>query len=183
MSAPAPVPKPAAPAPAPRAPAPPPIPPMTEGEREMLDALKAGLRDLAEEPRRLAVRRLATRTTPEKVRDSVTMVKSLGCRRLSAISAVDMGDTIDVIYHACAPKGVLVSVRAAVPKKEPRIPTVVDIMPAAALYEREIHDLFGVVFVGNPDLRRLMLHEGWPEGQYPLRKDWKPATTEVEKHA
>ncbi len=182
MSAPAPKPPaPAAPRPATPAPAPP--PPISPGEQEMLDALKTALGDLAEEPRRPTLRRLATRTTAAKLRDSVAKVKSLGCRRLSAISAVDMGDTIDVIYHACAPKGVLVSIRAAVPKADARIPTVVDLMPAAALYEREIHDLFGVTFLGNPDMRRLMLHEGWPEGQYPLRKDWKPATAEAEKHA
>ncbi|OGS50809.1 MAG: hypothetical protein A3K65_08470 [Euryarchaeota archaeon RBG_16_68_12] len=174
-----------APAPAPKPPAPagPPLPPPGPAEQEMLDALRGALSDMAEEPRRVAVRRLVTRSTPERMRDTIAKIRSLGCRRLSAISAVDMGETIDVIYHACAPKGVLVSVRAAVPKKAARIPTVTDILPAAALYEREIHDLFGVEFVGNPDLRRLMLHEGWPEGQYPLRKDWKPATTEAVKHA
>jgi len=166
-------------APAPAVPA----PALSEAEKEMLEALKTGLRDLTEEPRRIAPRRLATRATPEKVRDAIRAVQSLGCRRLSAISAVDMGETIDVIYHACAPGGILVSIRVAAPKKDPRIPTVTDIMPAANLYEREIHDLFGVEFVGHPDPRRLMLHEGWPEGQYPLRKDWKPAAAEGEKHA
>lgn len=44
--------------------------------------------------------------------------------------------------------------------------------PNAAWYEREIHDLFGLVPVGHPDLRRLVLHENWPAGLYPLRKDW-----------
>ncbi len=174
-----------APAPAPRPPAPPvpTAPPPNPAELEMMASLKAALKGLAEEPRRLTVRRMMTRAPPEKLREAITAVKSVGCRRLSSISGVDMGDTIDVIYHVCAPGGILISIRAATPKKDARLPTVVDLVPAAALYEREVHDLFGVVFEGNPDLRRLMLYEDWPEGQYPLRKDWKPAAQEVAKHA
>lgn len=43
---------------------------------------------------------------------------------------------------------------------------------AAAWYEREIHDLFGLKPVGHPDLRALVLHENWPDNIYPLRKDF-----------
>ena len=42
---------------------------------------------------------------------------------------------------------------------------------AASLFEREVHDLFGIVPDGHPDLRRLALHQFWPEGYYPLRRD------------
>lgn len=51
-------------------------------------------------------------------------------------------------------------------------PSLVPIIPAAAWYEREIHDLFGIVPQGHPDLRRLVLHENWPDGKYPMRKDF-----------
>lgn len=43
-------------------------------------------------------------------------------------------------------------------------------IPAAAWYEREIHDMFGLVPEGHPDLRPLVLHESFPAGFYPLRK-------------
>jgi Ni,Fe-hydrogenase III large subunit/Ni,Fe-hydrogenase III component G len=43
----------------------------------------------------------------------------------------------------------------------------------ASLFEREIHDLFGLEPVDHPDLRRLPLHQFWPDGYYPLRKDAK----------
>ena len=43
-------------------------------------------------------------------------------------------------------------------------------IPAAAWYEREINDMFGIVPNGHPDLRPLVLHESFPEGFYPLRK-------------
>jgi NADH-quinone oxidoreductase subunit C len=50
---------------------------------------------------------------------------------------------------------------------------VVSLLPGAVLYEREVHDLLGVVFDGHPSLERLILPDDWPEGVYPLRKDYK----------
>ena len=51
-------------------------------------------------------------------------------------------------------------------------PSIISCVPAAALYEREIKDMFGLVPVGNPDTRPLVLHEHWPQGTYPLRKEF-----------
>ena len=51
-------------------------------------------------------------------------------------------------------------------------PSLTSHFPVAAWYEREIHDLFGLVPIGHPDLRRLVLHENWPMGLYPMRKDF-----------
>lgn len=58
-------------------------------------------------------------------------------------------------------------------KEQPyEFPSLVPVTPAAAWYEREIHDLFGLKPVGHPDLRPLVLHENWPRNLYPLRKDF-----------
>jgi Ni,Fe-hydrogenase III component G len=43
----------------------------------------------------------------------------------------------------------------------------------AAWIEREMHELLGIEFTGNQDLRRLLLSEEWPEGVYPLRRDYR----------
>src|SRR5256712_2665256 len=51
---------------------------------------------------------------------------------------------------------------------------------AASRFEREIHDLFGLVPQGHPDLRRLALHQFWPEGYHPLRRDVAPRTDFVD---
>ncbi|VBB06773.1 respiratory chain nadh dehydrogenase 30 kd subunit signature [Lucifera butyrica] len=62
-------------------------------------------------------------------------------------------------------------------EQEPwEFPSLTSFIPAAAWYEREIHDLFGLVPVGHPDLRPLVLHENWPAGVYPLRKDFDRST-------
>ena len=61
-------------------------------------------------------------------------------------------------------------VKVRVDGGEPNVPSVVSIWPSAGFLEREVWDLFGVVFEGNPDLRRLLTAEDW-EG-HPLRKDY-----------
>jgi len=57
------------------------------------------------------------------------------------------------------------------PLKNDVIPTITDIIPGALLYEREIHDLFGVKFEGHPNLEPLILPDDWPADNYPLRKN------------
>ncbi len=60
-------------------------------------------------------------------------------------------------------------VKVGLPASDPRAPSAVAVYPTADWHERETYDLFGVVFDGHPDLRRILLPEGW-EG-HPLRKD------------
>jgi len=53
---------------------------------------------------------------------------------------------------------------------EAEVPTITDFFPGAAFDERETYDMFGVVFTGNPDLRRILMPEDY--GGYPLRRDF-----------
>ncbi len=59
---------------------------------------------------------------------------------------------------------------ARVPGGDPSIESLMGVWPAANFFEREVFDLFGVRFVGHPNLRRIMMPEDW-EG-HPLRKDY-----------
>ena len=59
-------------------------------------------------------------------------------------------------------------VKVGLPADDPHLPSVVPLFPTADWHEREAYDFFGVVFDGHPNLRRIMLPEGW-EG-HPLRK-------------
>jgi NADH-quinone oxidoreductase subunit C len=63
-----------------------------------------------------------------------------------------------------------ISVKARVPTSDPRIDSVVDIWAGANFPEREVYDMFGVVFEGHPDLRRILMPEDY-EG-YPQRRDF-----------
>ena len=55
-------------------------------------------------------------------------------------------------------------------RENPHVPTVCDLWPAADWHEREAYDLFGIVFDGHPDLRRILLADDW--AGWPLQKDY-----------
>ncbi|MDD5439355.1 MAG: NADH-quinone oxidoreductase subunit C [Candidatus Omnitrophica bacterium] len=72
-----------------------------------------------------------------------------------------------------AKKGQWFTVTTAVPRETPSFNALATAIHSAALFEREIREMFGIEPAGNPDIRRLNLHnEVWPEGNYPLRKDF-----------
>ena len=83
----------------------------------------------------------------------------------------------DVVYHFLAPQfNRRVRVKVEADDVTP-VPSIVDLFPAANWYERETYDLYGVLFSGHPDLRRILTDYGF-EG-HPLRKDF-PLTGFVE---
>jgi NADH-quinone oxidoreductase subunit C len=63
-----------------------------------------------------------------------------------------------------------VRVRCQVPETDPTVPTITDLFAGADAPEREVFDMFGVIFDGHPDLTRILMPEDW-EG-HPLRKDY-----------
>lgn len=66
-----------------------------------------------------------------------------------------------------------VVVSTEIPPDDPTFPSVTPKIPSAVWYEREVRDLLGLEPVGHPDPRRLVLPDDWPEGVYPLRKEYK----------
>jgi NADH-quinone oxidoreductase subunit C len=83
----------------------------------------------------------------------------------------------DVVYHFLSPRlNQRVRVKVETDEETP-VPTVIPVFPAANWYEREAYDLYGILFTGHPDLRRLLTDYGF-EG-HPLRKDF-PLTGFVE---
>ena len=91
---------------------------------------------------------------------------------ITTISSLDLGDQLEALYHLSDARTML-TVRSQVPKQEPVIPTLTPVLPGAVLYERELQDLMGFRVKDHPDPRRFNLPEDWPDGVYPLRKDFK----------
>ena len=96
------------------------------------------------------------------------------------ITAVDWPSRerrFDVVYHLLSPKQNLrVRVKLEVDERTP-VPSIISVFPGANWFERETYDLYGVLFIGHPDMRRLLTDYGF-EG-HPLRKDF-PLTGFVE---
>lgn len=113
----------------------------------------------------------------EKLIDAITYLVGEGFVHLSTITGLERENGLEVIYHLNR-KGLEASLKVQVPAKQPVLPTITQIIPGAVLYEREVHELLGVVFSGHPNLSPLLLPEDWPEGVYPLRKEWTPEKLE-----
>ena len=83
----------------------------------------------------------------------------------------------DVVYHLLSPyKNHRIRVKIDADEESP-VPSVIDVFPAADWFEREVFDLYGVLFSGHPDLRRILTDYGF--SGHPLRKDF-PLTGHVE---
>jgi NADH-quinone oxidoreductase subunit C len=93
---------------------------------------------------------------------------------LTEVTAVDRWPAdprFVVVYHLLSPRHLqLLRLKVKLSDDDPHVSTVSDVWPSANWLEREVWDLFGVVFEGHPDLRRLMMPDDW-EG-HPLRKDY-----------
>jgi len=104
-------------------------------------------------------------------RRAAEILQQAGFDRWEFLSFVDRRDhlTVKLQAYSMQSRGV-VRLSADLPREEAELPTVSDLWFQAAWDEREAFDLFGVVFAGHPDLRRILLPELW-EG-HPLRKDY-----------
>ena len=92
---------------------------------------------------------------------------------LSDLTALDWpkDEKIQVVYHLFSyAHNHQIVLKVDLPRDNPKIATVEGVWKVANWFEREVYDLFGVIFEGHSDLRRIMLPEDWLG--YPLRKDY-----------
>jgi NADH-quinone oxidoreductase subunit C len=100
--------------------------------------------------------------------------ESLGFDFLLDVTSVDnFGEEprFEVVYELCTVMtNVHLRLKLTVSEDEPTVATVSGIWPTANWHEREIFDMMGISFSGHPDLRRILMWDGYP--YYPLRKDF-----------
>jgi NADH-quinone oxidoreductase subunit C len=111
---------------------------------------------------------------PQNVREVLAALRLKGYAFLASLHGVDYypdEPRLGVIYELLDMKEVdRIRVKARVHTDDPRIATACDIWPGANHPEREVYDMFGVVFDGHPDLRRILMPEDY-EG-FPQRRDF-----------
>jgi NADH-quinone oxidoreductase subunit C len=96
----------------------------------------------------------------------------LGFTMLVDLAGVDTGDHMQVVYHLWAPTTTdfLRVIADGMPRDNPRVPSLTPIWPGTEWMEREAYDMFGIVFEGNRDLRRIYMPPDYTS--FPLRKDF-----------
>ncbi len=105
------------------------------------------------------------------------LLKNLRYTYLSSVTAVDWLERVpryDVVYHLLSiPNQSELRLKVRIGQRSedhPSVPTVTGVWPTANWFEREVYDLFGILFTGHPDLRRILMPMDWTT--HPLRKDY-----------
>ncbi len=100
----------------------------------------------------------------------------LGYDQLTSLTGVDYleEELMEVVYHLYkSTGGPILEIKTQMPRSNPVIPSLVSTFPGAAFQEREAWDLLGIKFEGHPNLKRILMWEGF--AGHPLRKDWQEA--------
>ena len=115
--------------------------------------------------------------------DVATAIRDdLGFNYLSSATAVDylgIEDSMEMVYHSYRISGGPALVfKAKTERENARVPSLIDVWPGVDFQEREAFDLYGIRFPGHPNLKRILLWDGF--NGHPMRKDWKEAYYEQE---
>jgi NADH-quinone oxidoreductase subunit C len=155
---------------------------MTEALNTLGEKIVAGLADSAI-GHSIAFDQLTVAVKAEKIVEIVKYLRdepSLRFINITDVTAVDYPGRekrFDVIYHFLSPTlNTRIRLRAEADETT-QVPSIIEVFPGADWFERETYDLYGVIFIGHPDMRRLLTDYGF-EG-HPLRKDF-PLTGFVE---
>ena len=128
-------------------------------------------------------RRVKFYTDPINIKPLLYYLKEKGFIHLSSISCVDWikKNQFELVYHLWSyEERVHLMVKTRISRENPEMETMTPVFPVAETYEREIHEMFGVNFPGNPNLKPLFL-EDW-DGPPPMRKDFDTRAYVREKY-
>ena len=141
---------------------------------EFANKIKAKFGDLISEPTEFRGEISINLSDAEKIFDVCQFAKSIGLDYLVDICSVDdygNDPRWTVVYHLRnIVNAVEIRVKTAVSEEKSELPSVLPVWRTANWHERETYDLMGIRFNGHPDLRRILMWEGYP--YHPLRKDF-----------
>ena len=141
---------------------------------EAANQLKAQFGDLISAPTDFRGEFTLQIADAERIFDVCQFAKSVGFNYLVDISSLDNygnDPRWTVVYHLRAiGNGAEIRLKTDVSEEKSELPSVLPIWRTANWHEREVYDMMGIRFHGHPDLRRILMWEGYP--YYPLRKDF-----------
>ena len=141
---------------------------------EFTNKIKAKFGDIVSEPTEFRGEITLKISDAEKIFEVCRFAKSIGLDYLVDISSIDnYGEDPrwTVVYHLRAiGNGTEIRLKTDVSEEKSELPSVLPVWRTANWHEREIYDMMGIRFAGHPDLRRILMWEGYP--YFPLRKDF-----------
>lgn len=153
-----------------------------EKETLIVGRLTEQFHGLEAEKAKVATRRIFLDVPGEIFMDVLRFASGdLGFGHLCTITGLDNGTEFEFLYHIANTEGIVLNLKRKASKDNPVIESVLPIYHGATFYERELEGLLGVKVEGLPEGRPYPLPDNWPEGQYPLRKDWTPEPRKIEE--
>lgn len=139
----------------------------------MLDKIKEKFGDRLVKVFEKSDKRVYIDISPSDLREIAGFIfRDLNARFITA-SGMEVGDGFEIIYHfSFDGRNKIVNLRVKLGKEKPEVDSLTGIIKGSFWIEREMSELLGINFRGHPNLKRLLLDEDWPEGKYPLRKDY-----------
>lgn len=138
---------------------------------DMRDRIKEKLQDKIKEWNEASAKRIYFSLDKQDIfKAAEILFKNLELRFITA-SAVDLPQGLELLYHfSNDPAGEVYTLRLLLENKvKPEVDSITPLFPGAEWIEREIWEMFGINFKGHPNLKKLLLAEDWPQGDYPLR--------------
>ena len=141
---------------------------------EVLDDLRKKFKDDIIEVFDKSPKRVYVEIRPDSIVQVASYIFKDLKARFNTASGVDLRYHMEILYHFLIEDiNLLISLRVKIQKPKLEIDSLSPIFEGANWIEREMHEILGINFRGHPDLRRLLLPDDWPDGVYPLRRDYK----------
>jgi len=144
-------------------------------KQEILQELRERFKDEIVDFFEKSPKRVYIEIKPEAIVKIANCVfKEFGAR-FNIASGVDARFHMEILYHFTFDEiDLTLSIRTKLDKaKKLEIDSIANIIKGADWIEREIREMLGIDFKGHPNPKRLLLSDDWPEGVYPLRRDYK----------
>lgn len=140
-------------------------------EAEVIQLIKDKLKTISIQENRS--QNISVSFTQETAINGISFLKAQGYNHLSSISCVDWIDEneYELVYHLFSYEDrINISVKTRINRDKASFQTIKDLWPVARFYERDVHEFFGITFMGNDDMEELIL-ENWDDIP-PMRKDF-----------
>ena len=124
----------------------------------------------------------------EKFVDTVKLLFEIQYPHIAIIAGNDTGEAIELVYlfsicYGEKFKEISVNIKVRLNKDKPSISSITDLIPGAQTTEREAKEMFGVKFIGLPDMHNIFLPYDFPKNVFPFRKDQKGLDELVQKES
>ena len=141
---------------------------------EVLDDLRKKFKDDIIEVFDKSPKRVYVEIRPDSIVQVASYIFKDLKARFNTSSGVDLRYHMEILYHFLIEDiNLLISLRVKLQKPKLEIDSLVPVFEGANWIEREMHEILGINFKGHPDLKRLLLPDDWPDGVYPLKRDYK----------